>query len=81
MADINGDLSGVAVPGKVSNKIEDRLDEIGIPGFQPAGSPAIFWDIFGQNGHPIRATISDLEPLLLSSLLKLNDTLTGILYA
>ena len=80
-ADIKGDLSGIAQAGNKNSKIENRLRQIGIKDFQPEPSPVVFWDIFGRNGHPIRATISEMGPLLLSSLLELNDTQTGILYA
>ncbi|MCI0655225.1 MAG: DUF853 domain-containing protein [Methylococcaceae bacterium] len=81
MADIKGDLSGIAMPGSRSQKIEQRLVETGISGFEPAGCPSIFWDIFAREGHPVRAAMSDLGPLLLGSLLELNDTQTGVLYS
>ncbi|MGH8548075.1 MAG: helicase HerA-like domain-containing protein [Methylococcales bacterium] len=81
MADIKGDLSGIALPGSPSPKIEQRLVEVGVSEFEPTGSPSVFWDIFARNGHPVRTTISDLGPLLLGSLLELNDTQTGVLYS
>lgn len=80
-ADIKGDLSGVSMPGKEHPKIQERLDAIPIPDFAFRGFPVAFWDIFGANGHPVRTTISEMGPLLLSNLLELNDTQTGILYA
>ncbi len=81
LADMKGDLSGIAKPGKAHPKIEQRIQAIKIEDFQFRGNPAVFWDIFGNNGHPVRATISDMGPLLLSHLLDLNDTQTGILYS
>lgn len=81
LADIKGDLSGITVAGQANEKISARLNSIGIEGFQHHGNPALFWDIFGKAGHPVRTTISDLGPLLLSNLLELNDTQTGVLYS
>jgi len=81
LADVKGDLSGLAQAIGMNDKITSRLETIGIKGFTPQPSPALFWDLFGKQGHPIRTTISDMGPLLLSSLMELNDTQTGILYA
>ena len=81
LADIKGDLSGIAVAGQPNDKITQRLQQIGIGDYQPRGNPSVFWDIFAKTGHPIRATISDMGPLLLSNLLELNDTQTGVLYS
>ncbi len=81
LADVKGDLSGIAVPGVLNDRIQSRLRRIGIGDFAPRGFPTVFWDIFGRSGHPVRATISDLGPLLLSTLLELNDTQTGVLYS
>ena len=80
-ADIKGDLSGLAMPGKDHPKIQERLSVIPIPDFSFRGYPVTFWDIFAATGHPVRTTISEMGPLLLSSLLELNDTQTGIVYA
>ena len=80
-ADIKGDLSGVAVPGNPHPEVTRRIESIGVDGFAHRGFPTVFWDIFGQTGHPVRTTISELGPLILSNLLDLNDTQTGILYA
>ncbi len=81
LADVKGDLSGLASAGSPHKKVTERLDHIGIGDhpFHPA--PCLFWDVFGEAGHPIRTTISELGPLLLSNLLQLNETQTGILYA
>ena len=81
MADIKGDLSGLAKEGKPGEKIDARLKKIGIDSFAPQPNPVLFWDIFAKAGHPVRTTISDLGPLMLSSLLGLNDTQTGVLYS
>ncbi len=81
LADIKGDLSGITLPGLAHEKITERIQQIGISNFQYRGNPAVFWDIFAKTGHPVRTTISDMGPLLLSSLLELNDTQTGVLYS
>lgn len=81
LADIKGDLSGLAQPGKPHPKIDERLQKIGIADFQLRPSPCVFWDLYGKQGHPIRATISDFGPLLLTSFFELNETQSAILYA
>lgn len=81
LADIKGDLSGIAKAGKTHEKISARIEHIKIDDFNFSGNPAVFWDLFGHNGHPVRTTISDMGPLLLSHLLELNDTQTGVLYS
>jgi len=81
LADIKGDLSGITIPGQPHEKISERVQKIGIANFQHHGNPAVFWDIFARTGHPVRTTISDMGPLLLSNLLELNDTQTGVLYS
>ncbi|GJM05102.1 MAG: hypothetical protein DHS20C09_10930 [marine bacterium B5-7] len=81
VADIKGDLSGLAKAGAPHPKIDERLAEIPIKDFVFNANPVVFWDIFGKKGHPIRTTISEMGPLLLSNLLELNDTQSGILYA
>ena len=79
MADVKGDLSGIAAPGSTSDKLAARLAALGIDDWRPAGCPAAFWDVSGGAGHPLRATISDLGPILLARLLNLNDTQAGVL--
>ncbi len=81
LADIKGDLSGLATAGTVNDKIQARIDELGISEFRNRPYPVVFWDLYGKLGHPMRTTVSDMGPLLLSSLLGLNDTQTGVLYA
>ncbi len=80
MADVKGDLSGISQPGKPHKEIDRRIQEIAIQGFEHRGCPALFWDIFGENGHAVHTTISDMGPLLLANLLALNDTQSGVLY-
>jgi hypothetical protein len=79
LADAKGDLSGLGVAGAASEKLQKRLDALGIDDWQPRASPIMFWDVFGAAGHPVRATISDMGPLLLARLLNLNDTQAGVL--
>ena len=81
MADVKGDLAGLSQAGQMNGKIEGRLKTLGIQDFQFQASPVVFWDVFGDRGHPVRATISELGPLLLARLLQLNETQTGVLTA
>jgi DNA helicase HerA-like ATPase len=79
MADVKGDLSGLAKAGAASGRIKERLDQLGLPEPEWAGCPVTFWDVFGEQGHPVRATVSDLGPLLLARMLNLNDVQQGVL--
>jgi DNA helicase HerA-like ATPase len=79
MADVKGDLAGLSQPGKTSPKFKQRLELLGVPEPAFAGCPTVFWDMFGDQGHPVRATVSDLGPLLLARILGLNDTQEGVL--
>ncbi|MFM4823955.1 helicase HerA-like domain-containing protein [Aeromonas bivalvium] len=79
LADVKGDLSGLGAPGTSSAKLEERLGQMGIEAPTFCASPVVFWDLYGEQGHPVRATISDMGPLLLSRLLGLNDTQSGVL--
>lgn len=79
VSDIKGDLSGISRPGSPNARIEERVRTIGIENFHFAAAPTVFWDLFGEQGHPIRATISDMGPLLLARLLDLNEVQEGIL--
>ncbi len=79
MADVKGDLAGLSQPGKDSPKLEERLKAIGADKPAFSGFPVTFWDLYGEQGHPVRATVSDLGPLLLSRILNLNDTQAGVL--
>ncbi|MEA3300474.1 MAG: helicase HerA-like domain-containing protein [Pseudomonadota bacterium] len=79
MADVKGDLAGISQPGMPHPKVDERIAHIGVEGFAFAASPVVFWDLRGEQGHPIRATVSDMGPLLLARLLDLNDTQEGVL--
>ena len=79
MADVKGDLTGIAQEGVGSEKLLARLKNIGVTDWQPQGNPVVLWDIFGEKGHPVRATVSDLGPLLLARLLNLNEVQSGVL--
>ncbi|MFZ9530236.1 MAG: helicase HerA-like domain-containing protein [Burkholderiales bacterium] len=79
MADVKGDLAGLSQKVEPKPKIEERIKQLGIDGFTYAACPVVFWDAFGKQGHPVRATISEMGPLLLARLLNLNDTQQGVL--
>ena len=79
MADVKGDLAGICLPGGQSPKVLDRVKQLGLTGYTPAGCPITFWDVFGEQGHPVRGTISELGPLMLGRLLDLNDIQEGVL--
>ncbi|MDB5728801.1 MAG: hypothetical protein JWR25_2248 [Noviherbaspirillum sp.] len=79
MADVKGDLSGLAKPGSATGRIVQRFEMLRLEQPAWAGCPVTFWDVFGEKGHPVRATVSDLGPLLLSRMLNLNDVQQGVL--
>jgi uncharacterized protein len=79
MADIKGDLTGISQAGKPSSKMAAILKERGLQAPDPKAFPVTLWDVFGEQGHPVRATISDMGPLLLARMLNLNETQTGVL--
>ena len=79
MADVKGDLAGLAAAGASSPKMKERLAALKCEEPQWAACPAVFWDVFGKAGHPVRATVSDMGPLLLGRLFNLNDTQQGVL--
>jgi len=79
MSDVKGDLTGVSRPGGGNKKVTERLEMLGISDHQFHGFPVTLWDPFGESGHPVRATISDMGPLLLARMLDLNETQTGVL--
>ncbi len=79
MADVKGDLSGISQPGGNNPKVAERVKQLGLKDFTYEGCSVTFWDVFGEQGHPIRATISDMGPLLLGRLLNLNETQAGVL--
>ena len=83
LADVKGDLSGIALPGspafKHADKLAARAAELGMEDYAYADNPVVFWDLFGEQGHPVRTTISEMGPLLLARLLDLNETQEGVL--
>ncbi|OQY65350.1 MAG: ATP-binding protein [Rhodocyclaceae bacterium UTPRO2] len=79
LADVKGDLAGLGAAGSLTPKLKARLDSLGLAAPEPAAFPAVFWDVFGEAGHPVRATVSDMGPLLLGRLLNLNETQAGVL--
>ncbi len=81
MADVKGDLSGMGAPGKEHPKITQRMAALGMAPLEFRACPIVFWDVFGEQGHPVRATVSEMGPLLLSRMLNLNATQQGVLTA
>ena len=79
MADIKGDLTGMSQPGSIGDKMAKVLADRGIEKPEPKAFPTTLWDVFGEQGHPVRATVSDLGPLLLGRMLNLNETQAGVL--
>ncbi|MCA1925851.1 MAG: DUF853 domain-containing protein [Thiobacillus sp.] len=79
LSDVKGDLSGISQPGGGNAKVAERVELLKLEGFEHKGYPVAFWDAFGEMGHPVRATVSDMGPLLLGRMLDLNDTQSGVL--
>src|SRR5512145_2074499 len=79
VADVKGDLSGMSRPGEMTPKLRERLQSHGLPEPQFGACPVTFWDVYGQLGHPVRTTVSEMGPLLLARMLNLNDTQSGVL--
>ena len=79
MADVKGDLAGISQAGSIPPKLAAAVQERGLPMPEPLGCPTTLWDVFGKSGHPVRATITDMGPLLLGRMLNLNDTQAGVL--
>jgi len=79
LADVKGDLAGISQAGGQSPKVRERVAQLKLDGYTPAGCPVTFWDVFGEQGHPVRTTISEFGPLLLARLLQLNDVQSGVL--
>jgi DNA helicase HerA-like ATPase len=79
MADVKGDVAGLAVPGTTSEKLQQRIAEIGIADYRNEANPVVFWDLYGKLGHPVRGTVSEIGPTLLGRILELNDTQEGVL--
>ncbi|MHB8764989.1 MAG: helicase HerA-like domain-containing protein [Deferrisomatales bacterium] len=81
LADVKGDLSGMARAGGDHSKVAERVAALGLKGFEYGAAPVVFWDVWGDHGHPVRTTVSEMGPLLLARLLELNDTQEGVLTA
>ena len=79
MADVKGDVAGLAAAGSASEMLQERVTRIGMPGYAPEASPVVFWDLYGKAGHPVRSTISEIGPSLLARMLEINDTQAGVL--
>jgi hypothetical protein len=79
VADVKGDVAGLAMAGTPGDKIQKRVVDIGMPEYKPEASPVVFWDLYGTSGHPVRTTISEVGPTLLGRILELNDTQSGVL--
>ena len=79
MADVKGDLAGLSQPGEAKGKIKERIDSLKLKNIAFEACPVVFWDAFGAQGHPVRATVSEMGPLLLSRMLGLNETQAGVL--
>jgi uncharacterized protein len=78
LADVKGDLSGMALAAEPDEKMLERVKRLGVT-LEPSGAPVVFWDVFGEQGHPLRATVSEMGPVLLSRMLDLNDVQEGVL--
>src|SRR6476660_8095073 len=81
LADVKGDLAGLSQPGGANAKVDERVASLGLKDFAFVGRPVVFWDVFGEQGHPVRATPAEMGPLLLGRLLDLNDVQSGVLAA
>jgi DNA helicase HerA-like ATPase len=79
MADVKGDLAGLCLPGGENPKVVERVGKLGLTDFKYEDYPVVFWDFFGEEGHPVRTTVSEMGPLLLSRILNLNEVQTGVL--
>ena len=79
LADVKGDVAGLAVPGTTSEKLQARIDQMGISDYRNEAAPVVFWDLWGKSGHPVRTTVSEMGPTLLGRILELNDTQSGVL--
>ncbi|WP_144812579.1 helicase HerA-like domain-containing protein [Aerolutibacter ruishenii] len=79
LADVKGDVAGLAMPGTLNEKLQARVQQLGITDYHNEGNPTVFWDLFGKLGHPVRTTVSEMGPALLARILELNDTQSGVL--
>jgi hypothetical protein len=79
MADVKGDVAGLAMPGTLTDKVKERAAQTGVEGYAVEASPVVFWDLYGKAGHPVRTTVSEMGPTLLGRILQLNDIQSGVL--
>ena len=79
IADVKGDVAGLAMPGVANDKLRARVAQIGVEGYTNEACPVVFWDVYGQAGHPVRTTVSEMGPPLLARILQLNETQSGVL--
>jgi len=79
IADVKGDVAGLALGGAPSDKVQQRVAQLGLSDYRSEGSPVVFWDLYGKLGHPVRTTVSEIGPTLLARMLELNDVQTGVL--
>ncbi len=79
LADVKGDIAGLAVAGAMSERLQQRIATLGIEDYRSEPNPVVFWDLYGELGHPVRTTISEMGPTLLARVLELNDTQSGVL--
>ncbi|MBW8367338.1 MAG: DUF853 domain-containing protein [Arenimonas sp.] len=79
MADVKGDIAGLAMAGTSNEKIAARVQQIGVEGYGNEASPVVFWDLYGKLGHPVRTTVSEVGPALMSRMLELNDVQSGVM--
>lgn len=79
LADVKGDVAGLAVPGTMSERLQQRVAQLGIGDYRNEAAPVVFWDLWGKAGHPVRTTVSEMGPTLLGRILEINDTQSGVL--
>jgi DNA helicase HerA-like ATPase len=79
LADVKGDVAGLALPGVTNDKVKQRVAQTGVEGYVSEGAPVLFWDLYGKAGHPVRTTVSEMGPTLLSRILEVNETQAGVL--
>ncbi|MEE4361987.1 MAG: helicase HerA-like domain-containing protein [Pseudomonadales bacterium] len=79
IADVKGDIAGLAMPGTLNARVAERIEQIGIADYRNEGNPCVFWDLLGTRGHPVRTTVTEMGPMLLARVLELNDTQSGVL--
>jgi uncharacterized protein len=79
LADVKGDVAGLAMPGVMNDKVRERVARTGVDGYTNEACPVVFWDVYGKAGHPVRTTVSEMGPSLLARILQINDTQSGVL--